>query len=67
MNARRRTGNILERYPLSFSVQKRSRQSTEEIQEEPEKMKIYMKLRKINENDALMNRSEYEMKQRLAR
>ncbi|EDM88949.1 hypothetical protein RUMOBE_00072 [Blautia obeum ATCC 29174] len=30
-------------------------------------MKIYMKLRKINENDALMNRSEYEMKQRLAR
>ena len=62
MNARRRTGNILERYPLSFSVQ-----STEEIHEEPEKMKIYMKLRKINENDALMNRSEYEMKQRLAR
>mgnify|MGYP000084394493 CR=1 FL=1 len=24
-------------------------------------MKIYMKLRKINENDALMNRSEYGM------
>lgn len=29
-------------------------------------MKIYMKLRKINENDALMNRSEYEMKQQLS-